>query len=981
MKRLFTALIIFILSLLYIAGVQTVNAESISPCVVTPEESCDVLHVNFLTNNTGTTFEVRYKYYYKTSPLDTTFGDYPATRTKSVMVNNGTTSVPNITAPRAYHSYYVKWGTTCVDPEELPDGYDNYNQGLYNYYWNINIDPRDAPSSQRPKGDGQNLGTVYWTGGNDDFVPGSTAKCFPCTPDNTCSASQCGIVGNGCGGTKNCGGCPGTQVCSNKTCIQNFGCRLNDNGNPVCAQKQCQLGNTDCYATNDCGSGCSGGIGGKLYIDGKANGKENNQFDAGEGYTRNDNSPDLEVQRGTINNGTFNVKDRKIPDPDYNFGGLLKSSDHDIRVINFKSARLNLETDNPRRNINVPNSNVSFRFSFKKFRVFGKVWWDPNGIPGDLDDRPYVNQGSIPGKIVRVCVVGSGCDDTDPGGTNAGEFNITGVPTNLADAGARYTVRVSDFKAVHNVENNSQIINIKTDNQRVDFYITTDGPPVYDIGGTVYLDDGDRVLDPGTGTNRDQPYKRSRARIELDPSTREGFSNRNNGKYNIPDNPAGTYTATLTSGLSAGFAVVPGLGVRSVTVGPNRTNVNFLVERVGASTKVITGGIFIDENGNGVKDCIDPNDPANCTDTYLAPNWSGQRVTLNPGNVSKNGPDAIDGNYAYDTLTGSSYTVNLSRTGVGYTRTYPSLDTYTITNLGNSATCSVTPASSNAECTATGDVVNADFGITPSALPAGPWIQGTGGDMRSDQGFDVTIPSGQYMSITSGTLASPGIIFNFDVNGNFSTRGWHADDNGYGGRSIKTSYTSVKNALTRAGSSVYDFFGEANSPCTGTVPNCALGASEAEGFFQHTGDVNLTAVSNSFTAGRDYIFLVQGNLNINSNITIPPGATAMFVASGNITVNGAVTNIEGIYSADADFIVLVSPSNAQLTVGGSVIGNALSNAANTTPFINNRTMGSANDTTPSVRFIYRPDFVLNAPSLIKGSNYNFTEVAPPGTKP
>jgi hypothetical protein len=120
----------------------------------------------------------------------------------------------------------------------------------------------------------------------------------------------------------------------------------------------------------------------------------------------------------------------------------------------------------------------------------------------------------------------------------------------------------------------------------------------------------------------------------------------------------------------------------------------------------------------------------------------------------------------------------------------------------------------------------------------------------------------------------------------------------------------------------------------------------------------------------NFIILVNGNLNINSNIIVPPGSTVIFSASGNIMVAASVTEIDGFYSADGNFTV-GSASNctvgtadlSKLNVGGTVVANA---ARNGSTFINNRTFcNSGNLLYPSVTFTERPDFILNYPSLTR----------------
>lgn len=170
-------LLTFFTFFIFLASKQIYAADRIADCSITAENSCDILDLEFHTNNTGTNWEVRYWYLY-TTPSGGDF-HYPS-RTHSVMVNNGTTRVPGATAPVSYDNYRVQWYTNCVDPTQRPyNTFDSALDGIGKiYYFSLNIDPRDAPASWKPKGNGQNLGTVEWTGGSTSFNPSSQSNCY-----------------------------------------------------------------------------------------------------------------------------------------------------------------------------------------------------------------------------------------------------------------------------------------------------------------------------------------------------------------------------------------------------------------------------------------------------------------------------------------------------------------------------------------------------------------------------------------------------------------------------------------------------------------------------------------------------------------------------------------------------------------------------------------------------------------------------------
>ncbi|MBI2621849.1 MAG: hypothetical protein HYW63_04385, partial [Candidatus Levybacteria bacterium] len=131
--------------------------------------------------------------------------------------------------------YRLQWGTGCIDPAPRLTSGQNY-EGVPFLIPRGNPIDVTAPDRHR---DGiqyfssQGGGIIRWGGwGNERNCP-----TRPCQPE-TCAdrGYQCGSFTDGCGNVRNCGSCPGTQVCSSGRCEQNYGCT--DNG--ACVEKQCQ---------------------------------------------------------------------------------------------------------------------------------------------------------------------------------------------------------------------------------------------------------------------------------------------------------------------------------------------------------------------------------------------------------------------------------------------------------------------------------------------------------------------------------------------------------------------------------------------------------------------------------------------------------------------------------------------------------------------------------------------------------------------
>ena len=183
--------------------------------------------------------------------------------------------------------------------------------------------------------------------------------------------------------------------------------------------------------------------------------------------------------------------------------------------------------------------------------------------------------------------------------------------------------------------------------------------------------------------------------------------------------------------------------------------------------------------------------------------------------------------------------------------------------------------------------------------------------------------------------------------------------------SVPTSYGFLRTTAQSSGITI------PNVPCAGSLSSCTL-SNPPHGIYEATSSLTLNSANFS---GGDYIILVNGDLIINGNTTVAPGSTVVFSASGNVTVNAGVTVIEGLYSGDRDFRVegTIPGGDSQLTIRGTAVANAALLGGS---FVNDRNLGPLNSTTPSVRFVERPDFIVNYPEFVKQGTRIWQEVAP-----
>lgn len=442
-------------------------------------------------------------------------------------------------------------------------------------------------------------------------------------------------------------------------------------------------------------------------------------------------------------------------------------------------------------------------------------------------------------------------------------------------------------------------------------------------------------------------------------------------------------------------------------------------------TYTINGRVFIDTNGDGIKNGTEENH----TDI---PN-----VTLSGGAGTLT--NSTGGTFlASGLIGGTPYTVSLNSLPPGYYPTYPNSipPQYSV-----SFPCTMGPPPSfspyesplsnppnqplNASCFGNG-IINLNFGITEIL----PWFQCVGADCRDDDplGFKDKIPTDstttecvagyatRFASLTGPMSNSSGIIFSGNANPDLgrglpSLPEWLVGGNLYKEvfnpvrpKVIRTSYSYVNTTLRQSGITA--------RPLSATecgifgITNCNLSSTLLPNGVYISGDTypsNLTLVGTGtpatyiFPADKDYVFLVNGDLTINTKIIVPVGSTATFIVKGDITISEEVgdaaaticnptiaghpgCHIEGFYSTDKSFKAngnspsqCPTTSDKRLNIAGAVVINAALLGGS---LEYNRDLCSDSLTCPSLSIVERPDFYLNAPELLKHQNYVWQEVAP-----
>ncbi|MDZ7586268.1 MAG: hypothetical protein U0946_00815 [Patescibacteria group bacterium] len=278
--------------------------------------------------------------------------------------------------------------------------------------------------------------------------------------------------------------------------------------------------------------------------------------------------------------------------------------------------------------------------------------------------------------------------------------------------------------------------------------------------------------------------------------------------------------------------------------------------------------------------------------------------------------------------------------------------------------CSIRPGCNLSSCplrtVITGSGVSENFYY---GLMKPSWWQVDGGNIHADSGDVISnIPStadSQYLITGVPGLVSYSVGYDVGEGTINQTAGseWRAETV-FGGLVTDYGYFARILADDPAGFSPWD----------GSEPTGSNGVFLGSGIPETSGGDWIV------DSGEVYVILAPNDLLINNNISVAPGGFLAIISSGNITIADSVTNVEGVYVADGVFSA--GSGNLQFTGEGiftgwdsNVIGNGID--------LSGRDFNSLeNNTTPVIKFIYRPDLVRNAYQYLLKSKITWQEVAP-----
>ena len=197
--------------------------------------------------------------------------------------------------------------------------------------------------------------------------------------------------------------------------------------------------------------------------------------------------------------------------------------------------------------------------------------------------------------------------------------------------------------------------------------------------------------------------------------------------------------------------------------------------------------------------------------------------------------------------------------------------------------------------------------------------------------------------------------------GNLSTTGWRTNTTYQG---TQYNYNTL-NALIPAAVTFNTIGGGAvnwSNLTTGTPYN---------GYYwqRRTGDLSISG--GNVGAGRAVLF-VQGNLYINSDVSLAPGSGFLaVVVSGNIYIAPGVTNLNGLFLANGN--IFTGAGSSRLNVTGALVGwGGITLQRDLDP---SRTSG-ANNTGPAEVITAAPDLLMNFPKEMMRDSLTWREIAP-----
>lgn len=211
-----------------------------------------------------------------------------------------------------------------------------------------------------------------------------------------------------------------------------------------------------------------------------------------------------------------------------------------------------------------------------------------------------------------------------------------------------------------------------------------------------------------------------------------------------------------------------------------------------------------------------------------------------------------------------------------------------------------------------------------------PWIQTTGGDVYSKGNIDMLTegsPGSEFMVMTES-----GVVNSFS-----SAPGWTLKNYSLTADPFYTTYwAKLGSAAQTMGSTIPTTAGVYKVNSSLTVSSTTLPA----GF------------SNQQNLGP--VIFVNGDLYIDTNISMQSNSTILWIVSGDVGIKSSVTRVDGLFLVDGEFMSSYNGSGSTQLVMNGLVATSLQ-----TPNLSRSLGGTSNTNTPAEVFNYTPQLFLN----------------------
>ncbi len=253
--------------------------------------------------------------------------------------------------------------------------------------------------------------------------------------------------------------------------------------------------------------------------------------------------------------------------------------------------------------------------------------------------------------------------------------------------------------------------------------------------------------------------------------------------------------------------------------------------------------------------------------------------------------------------------------------------------------------------------------ITPTPSP-GVWLQLVGGDIYQKSVKQDALPVGQTFLAPISSPNNPGssgiVLWKDAVSINGGTS------------SISSNNWNVKLDQGLTNQYSFQYYWEALKNKAANLPNKSVVGDPVDltgiDSIYYYGTSGYTQLSQSFTQPSApktpvTIFLISGSLEITKNFSIASNQSVIFVVSGNILIDGSVTNIPGLYISSGIFSV--AAGSDPIVINGMVYAKNI-----------NLNREYRSYTTPTYQFVYQPKYFIALLPYLGRQQVNWQEIKP-----